>query len=336
MSHTRVLLIAAVFIILAAASEGRSQQVTGQVRYADTNQPAYPANVHCDGTGTSHIEQTDRNGKFTCRLGSPGNYTVRADAPGYVQEEQAGTALDTNQSDYMFFRLKPMAAAANKAPVATSSIVDTKVPADARKQYDMGVAALANGKKESVEEGIRYFEKAVSIYPNFEEALLRLGTAYMDLGQWDKAEQALRKTLAVDPKAANALFALGEVYLHQKKNDEAEKTLLEGLQSDANSAQGHLSLGRVYWDNASKIKEEAQARPSLEKAYEEVKKALALDPNVAQAHVLKGNLLLRVRRAEDAQHEFEEYLRLEPKGPFAEQARTIVEKIKKALTSTPK
>jgi tetratricopeptide (TPR) repeat protein len=336
MSHTRILLIAAVFVALAAASEGRSQQVTGQVRYADTNQPAYPANIHCDGTGTSHIEQTDRSGKFTCRLGSPGNYTVRADAPGYIQEQQSGTALDTNQSDYMLFRLKPMAAVANKTPVTASSTVDAKVPAEARKQFDMGVAALANGKKESAEAGIRYFEKAIELYPNFEEAWLRLGTTYMDLGQWDKAEQALRKTLAIDPKAANAFFALGEVYLHQKRNDEAEKSLLEGLQFEANSAQGHLSLGRVYWDTASKIKDEAQARPGLEKAYEEVKKALTLDPNLAQAHVLKGNLLLRVRRAEDAQKEFEEYLRLEPKGPFAEQARMIVEKIKKALASAPK
>ncbi|MDQ1728706.1 MAG: hypothetical protein QOD33_831 [Pyrinomonadaceae bacterium] len=331
MSQRRILFIVAAFMILAGASEGRSQQVQGRVLLADTNQPAFNVTVHCDGAGTSHVEQTDRNGRFTCHLGGTGNYSVRVELPGYASESQSGTALDTNASDYMDFRLR---AVPGKA--AASSVSDPKVPAEAIKQFDFGVASLAKGKKEDLDAGVRYFEKAISLYPTFEEALLRLGTAYMDLGQWEKAEQALNKTIAVDSKAANAMFALGEVYLHQKKNDEAEKILLAGLQLSPTSAQGHLSLGRVYWDTASKLKEEAQARPSLEKAYEEVKKALEADPNLAQAHVLKGNLLLRVRRAEDAQHEFEEYLRLEPKGVFAEQARLLVERIKKALASQPK
>ena len=112
--------------------------------------------------------------------------------------------------------------------------------------------------------------------------------------------------------------------------------MLQGLQIEDRSFQGHLSLARAYWSMATKIKDDTQARPDLEKAYDQVKKALELDPNLAQAHLLKGNLLLRVRRAADAQHEFEEYLRLEPKGVAAEQARTTVEKIKKALESQPK
>jgi tetratricopeptide (TPR) repeat protein len=158
----------------------------------------------------------------------------------------------------------------------------------------------------------------------------------MDLADWDKAEQNLKKTLEIDPKAANAYFALGEVYLRQKKDEEAEKVLLQGLQTEDRSFQGHLALARVYWDMASRIKDEAQARAALEKSYDQVSQALKLNPDLAQAHIVKGNLLLRVRRAADAQHEFEEYLRLDPKGPFAEQARTTVEKIKKALQSQPK
>jgi tetratricopeptide (TPR) repeat protein len=134
----------------------------------------------------------------------------------------------------------------------------------------------------------------------------------------------------------NALFALGEIYLRQKKGEEAEKVLLQGLQTEDRSFQGHLTLARVYFDMASKNKDEAQARPSLEKAYDQVNQALKLNPDMAQAHLVKGNLLLRVRRAADAQHEFEEYLRLDPKGPAAEQTRIIVEKIKKALESEKK
>ena len=163
-----------------------------------------------------------------------------------------------------------------------------------------------------------------------------LGTTYMDLAQWDKAEQTLKHTVELDPKAANAQFALGELYLKQNKNEDAEKAFLQGLQFEDRSYQGHLSLARVYWSMASKVKDDAQARPDLEKAYNQVKKALELNPDLAQAHLLKGNLLFRVRRAADAQHEFEEYLRLDPKGPYAEQTRVMVDKIKKALAESNK
>jgi regulator of sirC expression with transglutaminase-like and TPR domain len=84
----------------------------------------------------------------------------------------------------------------------------------------------------------------------------------------------------------------------------------------------------------SKLKEEAQWRPILEKAYSHVSQSLKLKPDLAQAHLVKGNLYLKVGRAPDAVIEFEEYLRLDPKGPFAEQTRATTEKIKKALAST--
>jgi tetratricopeptide (TPR) repeat protein len=142
--------------------------------------------------------------------------------------------------------------------------------------------------------------------------------------------------VALDPKAENALFALGELYLRQKKNEEAEKILLKGLEIENRSYQGHLALARVYFEVLTKLKDEAQARPVLEKAYDQVNQSLRLKPDFAQAHLVKGNLLLRVRRAADAQREFEEYLRLDPNGPLADQTRTVVEKIKKALASEKK
>lgn len=59
-----------------------------------------------------------------------------------------------------------------------------------------------------------------------------------------------------------------------------------------------------------------------------MKRALTLNPNLAGAHLLKGNLLLlRVSRTIDAVVEFTEYLRLEPNGPFAAETRALVEKI---------
>lgn len=311
-----------------------SGQISGQVRFADGGQPAFNILVRCDSfnSGSCGQETTDRNGRFRFTGLMPSQYVITVRALGYVEQKQ-NVELLTSPNANLQFQLRSDGSA---KPAVGAGVVDANVPASAKKELDQAAAALATGKKEGIEESVRHLEKAVSIYPQFIQANLMLGTAYMDLGQWEKAKQTLMRTLELDPKAANALFALGELYLRQKKTEEAEKTLLRGLQLEDRSFQGHLSLGRVYWDMAAQYKDDAQARPYLEKAYEQVKKTLELNPNLAPAHLLKGNLLLRVRRAADAQQEFEEYIRLDPQGPFAEQARVAAEKIKKALASQPK
>ena len=338
----RVALISSLLLCgaIVSSGQGRSEpstvagRINGQVRFADTGQPAYNVLVSCDnvtGGGLAGQVMTDRNGRFNFQVPlAQFNITVRVS--GYIEQTQTVELL-TSPTAYLQFQLQPdklkPAAAVNPA------IIDASVPTSARQEFDAATKALANGKKEGIEEAVRHLEKALSIYPRFSQAALMLGTAYMDLGQADKAERALKQTLEINPQAANALFALGELYREQKLHDQAEKTLLQGLSIEPRSYQGHLNLARVYWDTAAQIKDDTQARPILEKAYEEVKKSLELNADFAPAHVVKGNLLLRVRRVQDAQHEFEEYLRLDPKGPFAEQARTTVEKIKKALASQP-
>jgi tetratricopeptide (TPR) repeat protein len=324
---------------LSQESRAQSQaigQISGQVRYAGIGgQPAFNVLVRCDSfnSGSCGQEMTDRSGRFSFTGLAPSQYIITVRVPGYLEQQQTVELL-TSPSANLQFQLKSDGTA--RATTTGSTPIDSNVPPVAKKEYDQAAAGLATGKKEGIEEGVRHLEKAVNIYPKFVQAQLMLGTAYMDLGQFDKAEQSLKRTVELDPKAANALLALGELYLKQKKEDDAEKTLLQGLQMEDRSYQGHLSLARVYWSRASKIKDDTQAKPDLEKAYAEVKKALELDPNLAQGHLLKGNLLLRVRRIPDAQHEFEEYLRLEPRGAFADQARSTVNKIKKAMESQPK
>ena len=342
MISTRIMLLLSSIVAITlcqfvALGQGQTKRVEihGQVRFAQGGTPAEHVIVRLesyDGGGAISEAFTDSSGKFQFSSLPPAQYLIRVRQSGYRDAQQT-LDLTTTSSGLVFLQLSPEAS--SSATISKPGTIDANVPAAAQKEFDKGVSALAEGGKEKTSLAVKCFEKAVSIYPKFVDARFRLGTAYMDLAQWDKAEQALLGTIEVDPDASNAFFALSEIYLQQNKIADAEKVLVKGLAMQDQSYFGHLNLARVYWTKANETKDLAQSKPALEKSYEEVRRALTLNPNLAGAHLLKGNLLLRAGRAADALTEFNEYLRLEPNGAFAAQTRTLVEKINHQKPQTP-
>ena len=71
-------------------------------------------------------------------------------------------------------------------------------------------------------------------------------------------------------------------------------------------------------------------------SWKEVRKTLQINAKLPDAQLLAGNLLLKAGRGKDALGYFEEYLKLEPKGEFAEQTQTLVKKIRKSLAEESK
>lgn len=324
------------FLILAQVQSSPTTatvEIHGQVRFAEGGAPAQQVLVRLesyDSGGSISEVFTDGSGKFRFTGLPPAQYSIRVRQQGYRDVQQNIDMTVTTSGLVMLQLIRDI-------PLAGRSVagsIDANVPAAAQKEFDKGIAALAEGGKDKTAFAVKCFEKAVTIYPKFVEARLKLGTGYMDLGEWDKAEKALLATTEIDPKAFNAFFALSEVYLRENKISDAESVLMKGLAIQDSSYLGHLNLARVYWEKAREIKDLSQAKPALEKSYEEVKRALILDPNLPGAHLLKGNLLLRVGRANDAVNEFNEYLRLEPNGPFAGETRTLLDKIKKATSQS--
>jgi tetratricopeptide (TPR) repeat protein len=293
-------------------------EIQGQVRYGDTNAPAGKVLVRLEGFGSGVNGQvlTDDSGKFRFSGLGQAQYVVTVRAPGYVEARQQ-VDLQTQPRAYLNFQLAPDKKETVPLPIS-GSLVNSKIPPEAQKEFETGRTMLLEEKK--VEDGITHLEKAVSLCPEFPDARLLLGTAYMDKKQWDKAERELKKTLEIDAKAAGACFALGEVYRQQQKYAEAEKVLQDGLKLDPKSHQGHFTLGQVYF-----------AKGDIAKAGPEVGQTLQLKPDYAEAYLLAGNLFLKAKNADNALQMFEQYLRLEPKGKYSAQTRELVEKIKKAL-----
>jgi hypothetical protein len=327
MRHTtlRRIIISFIFPLAACSAFGQMRsstepvEIRGQVRYARGGAPAANVVVRLESLMGGYVgeERTDNLGKFRFPNLLPIQYFINIRHFGF-KEIQHEVNLVMVPSAYIQLNLLPDESVSGGASPNSVKLVNANVPAEARKEFEKGEMALLNNKKP--DEGISHLEKALQIYPDFIEAALRLGTAYMDQRQWDKAERVLKRALEIDPKAVNAHIALGALHLQQRKFDDAEKVLLKGLEMENRSWQGHFTLGRVYWTR--------NAGGDLVKAARQVAVTLQLNSEFADAHLLAGNIWMRANRRAEALFEFQEYVRLAPKGEFAAQTREAMQKIK--------
>lgn len=298
-------------------------QIRGQIRYAIGNRPAEFVLVRVESFsgGIAGEVNTDRSGRFTLTGLAPDLYTVSVRIAGY-REIQQQVDLRTQLSDYVQLQLvAEVSRPGPSLPAKHSAVVDANVPKPALSEFEKGRDAL--DQPNNLDEGILHLENALRLYPKYLEAMLLLGTAYMDKSDWEKAENKLSQVLIIAPNTIGAHFALGELYFRQKKYSEAEKEMLAGIKLDPKSVQGHFMLGRLYYELGD-----------LVKAGPQVGTALQLNPKFARGHLLAANILLHAHQAENAIVEFEEYLRLEPKGEFSEQAKETIGKIRRALAKS--
>jgi tetratricopeptide (TPR) repeat protein len=99
--------------------------------------------------------------------------------------------------------------------------------------------------------------------------------------------------------------------------------LLDGVKRDDKSWHGYFTLARLYMD-----------LENIPKAAPAIGRTLQLKPDFAEAHLLAGNLLLKINQQERALAAYQDYLRLEPKGEFAPQVRELVVKLSKAIAES--
>ena len=293
----------------------QSFEVSGQVNIAGANNTARDVPVRLERFSGGVIDQmtTDARGRFRFGNLQRGYYKVIINAPGFAPAQQDAD-LTLLFKAYLVFNLASTDSTNTTGLGASLDVIDARIPANAREEFVRGREALA---KKNQPDATVHFRKAVSFYPEFFEAELLLGVALMDLRQWLGAETAFHRALEIKSDNATALLFLGEVYWRQRRYDEAEHTLLDGLKLDERNWHGHFTLGRLYWDKGDAVR----AGPSIGRT-------LQLKPDFAEAHLLAGNILLKLGQQQRAQIEYEEYLRLAPKGEYAAEARRLIDKLK--------
>lgn len=323
-----VLLVLILFAIPAYAQRDRETynvgpqtfEVSGQVRVAESSEAAQNVQVRLERFSGGTIDQmaTDSRGRFRFANLQRGYYRVVINTPGYRPAQQDADL----QVVFKAFLVFELIVDNSKAPPLLPDVLDVRVPAEAREEFVRGRTELS---KRNAAASIEHFERAISIYPDFFEARLLLGTALMDTRNWQGAEEVFSRALESKTDDARIMLALGEVYWRQKRYADAEKLLQDGLKLDDKSWHGHFTLARLYWDQNAVMK----AAPA-------VGRTLQLKPDFGEAHLLAGNILLRLGEEERALIEYQEYLRLEPKGEFADQTRELTQKLMKLTKGNKK
>lgn len=291
-------------------------EVSGQVR-SPNNKTVENVMVRLETHSGALVDQgtTDSMGRFRFTRLRQGQYRVTAKAGNASSPAQSVDISRSSPRVHILIQL--VTDAPEFASRERRGVIDARVPVAARSAMEKGLAALAEKKSDVA---ILHFRKAIEIYPDFFDAHISLAQLYVDTSQREKAEASFRQALKINPKSVSTMVSLGEVYRRQKKYSEAEKVLEAALKVDNGSWESNFTLGRIHWE----LKD-------IVKAGKYVARTLELQPNVAEAHLLAGNIFIRAGLPANALVEYEEYLRLAPNGEFFAQTQTLVEKLKKSL-----
>ena len=298
-------------------------QISVQVRLAN-NQPA-PQGVLVELVAEDHspIDQafTDTSGRCHFVPPAPTVYYVTARFAGY-QPSSERLDLQNTQTGMANLVLKPIPGAAPASPPkdGAASAADLAVPDGARKEFEKGQKLLTD---RDLDGGISHLKKAIEIYPSFPQALTLLGTAYNEKKNWKDAQGTLEKATTIDPKNASAFFQLGAALNQTKDYPGAQKALSQGLTlapdaPEASAAQ--YELARAY-----------MAQNNWKEAEPYAAKVVASQPDFGAGRLLMGNIFLKKGDGNGAIHEFQEYLRIDPKGPAADQIKDMIPKIQAAM-----
>jgi len=152
-------------------------------------------------------------------------------------------------------------------------------------------------------EAEKEYREALRLRPDVPEVHLELGEVYAGDSQWAKAEQEYRAQCEREPGNAEAAYRLGAALLEQGKVHEARTELIRSDELMPHMPETLYSLGKA----ASLDGDSAAA----EKAWTKLLAAEKDTPLAAQAHFGLAGLYRKQGKTEAAQHEMQEFQKLQ-------------------------
>jgi type IV pilus assembly protein PilF len=172
--------------------------------------------------------------------------------------------------------------------------------------YNLGVQAQQGG---NIQEALSEFQRAVEMDPDNADAQNALGILlHLSFHRHAEAIEHYQKALEVRPNFSEARTNLANVYLDQGQYDQAIK-LYEQVLNDMVYATPFIAQGNLGWAYYKK--------GDTEKALENIKAAVTLNPNFCQGFRNLGEIYDETGKADEACKQFAIYREKCPDDPEA-------------------
>lgn len=194
-------------------------------------------------------------------------------------------------------------------------------------------------KRGQTEEARKYYERSIEINPRNEAALMNLGANLAATGAPEYKEKALNHfllTIEINPQSYHAHFNAGKI-LSTINKEKAIQYFKEAIRLNPDYGMAHFMLGIIYFQKNLKdkatfhinealkcdvdpalaflhvnISDELLRQGEFDEALNQLEKALKINPNSAENHYKLGNLFKMKGKLEEANHRYNESLRIDP------------------------
>ncbi len=195
----------------------------------------------------------------------------------------------------------------------TVSLATLGAPADARKAFQKGIAAMCEKKWADAQSA---FERAVAVYPDYAPAWSALGETLVAQQKPQQAQAAFEGALRSDPRFAAAWAHLARLAADGKRMEEALRAAERALQLDATGFPGVYVV-------------QAMANLSLQRldaAERSARRAIELDiyRELPRAERVLGSVLAAKDDREGAIEHWQKYLAMSPKAEDAAEVRRAI------------
>jgi Tfp pilus assembly protein PilF len=195
-----------------------------------------------------------------------------------------------------------------------------EVPKAAKKAYEKGLKLAQDDK---TEDAAARFEEAIKVFPDYLQAINKLGEQYMAMNKLTEAQSMFERAIAVNRKFALPHINLGVLFVNRKSYAQAIASLETANGMDDTYPMSHFYLGVALLNNDP---------PDLERAEKELERSLAMGgKSFVAARKYLYNLSVRRTDMLKAIEHLEAYLKDAPDAPDAEEVRQRLASVKKAI-----
>jgi tetratricopeptide (TPR) repeat protein len=161
-------------------------------------------------------------------------------------------------------------------------------------------------------DSITIWDDVINKYPDLKDAFCNRGSAYGELGQWDKAIVDYSRMIEIDPKDRDGYYSRGVAYANLGQWEKAISNYTHAIEIDPKYPVAYYNQGIAFYNLRQ-----------IDEAIANYSRAIEIDPNYALAYTNRGVAFATQGQWEKAITDFSKAIEIDPNNNNAYTNREI-------------